>query len=198
MIPTRASLIQRLKDWSDQSSWQDFFDTYWRIIYNIARKRGLNDAESQDVVQETMFDVARHMPGFKYDPSLGSFKAWLFGLTKWRIADQYRRRLPVAPERPGAAHKAAMDGTLEPSRFDLEAYWDTEWENNLLQAAVGKVKRQMDPKRYQIFDFYVNKGWEAEKVAKTFGVTVNQVYLAKHRISESIREEAERLQKQFS
>jgi hypothetical protein len=37
-IPTRQSLLNRLKDWGDQSSWQDFFDTYWQLIYNVAIK----------------------------------------------------------------------------------------------------------------------------------------------------------------
>src|SRR5882672_375357 len=62
LIPTRATLIQRLKNWRDQSSWQDFFDTYWHLIYGVAVKRGLTQSEAQDVVQETMISVAKHMP----------------------------------------------------------------------------------------------------------------------------------------
>src|ERR1700733_12594936 len=94
LIPTRATLIQRLKDWQDQSSWQDFFDTYWNLIYGVAVKGGLNPAEAEDVVQETMVSVAKHMPGFQYDPKIGSFKAWLLNMTRWRITDQLRRRGP--------------------------------------------------------------------------------------------------------
>ena len=57
-IATRASLLVRLKDREDQASWQEFFDTYWRLIYSVATKAGLNDAEAQDVVQETVISVA--------------------------------------------------------------------------------------------------------------------------------------------
>src|SRR5436309_5543177 len=71
LIPTRASLLARLKDWKDHSSWQEFFDIYWKLIYGVARKAGLNDDEAQDVVQETMASVAKHMPTFKYDPAVG-------------------------------------------------------------------------------------------------------------------------------
>src|SRR5438876_10723498 len=92
LIPTRASLLARLKDWQDQSSWREFFDIYWKLIYGVARKAGLNDAEAQDVVQETMASVAKHMPTFKYDPAVGSFKAWLLKMTRWRITDQLRKR----------------------------------------------------------------------------------------------------------
>ena len=98
LIPTRATLIERLKNWQDQSSWQDFFDTYWQLIYNVARKGGLTEAEAQDVVQETMVSVAKQMPKFQYDPAIGSFKAWLLNMTRWRIVDQFRKRGPL-PER---------------------------------------------------------------------------------------------------
>ena len=94
LIPTRASLIARLKDWQDQSSWQEFFDTYWKLIYGVARKTGMTDAEAQDVVQETMTSVAKHMPGFEYNPAVGSFKGWLLQMTRWRIIDQARKRPP--------------------------------------------------------------------------------------------------------
>src|SRR5258705_5904182 len=92
MIPTRKSLLGRLKDWNDQESWKVFFDTYWRLIYSAAMKAGLSDVEAQDVVQETVISVFKSMPGFDYDPGKGSFKSWLLRLTSWRIVDQLRKR----------------------------------------------------------------------------------------------------------
>src|SRR6267143_3775577 len=92
LIPTRATLLQRLKDWQDRSSWQEFFDTYWKLIYGVARKAGMTVDEAQDVVQGTMVSGARQMPTFKYDPALGSFKGWLLNMTRWRITDQLRKR----------------------------------------------------------------------------------------------------------
>jgi RNA polymerase sigma factor (sigma-70 family) len=197
LIPTRATLIQRLKDWQDQSSWQDFFDTYWNLIYGVAVKGGLTSAEAEDVVQETMVSVAKHMPGFQYDPKIGSFKAWLLNMTRWRITDQLRRRGPLLEpsERdndddfgPGTMHEAP-----DQTPSELEKIWDAEWEKNLLRVAMSRVKRRLDPKQYQIFDCYVNKNLTPEKVAKAFDIPVGQVYLAKHRVTEMIREEIERL-----
>src|SRR6185503_15557951 len=91
LIPTRRSLITRLKCWDDQESWNTFFETYWKLIYRAARSSGLNDAEAQDVVQETVISVCKQMPHFKYDPETGSFKNWLLKLTYWRITDQFRK-----------------------------------------------------------------------------------------------------------
>ena len=98
LIPTRATLLHRLKDWRDNPSWQDFFDTYWKLIYGVAIKYGLNETEAQDAVQETMISVAKHMPTFEYDRSVGSFKAWLLNMTRWRITDQLRKRGRQPPE----------------------------------------------------------------------------------------------------
>ena len=186
LIPTRATLIHRLKNWQDQSSWQDFFDTYWKLIYGVAIKGGLTKAEAEDVVQETLFSVAKHMPNFKYDSKIGSFKAWLLNMTRWRITDQLRKR-------GYSVDSQLVEELKTQSPSNLEKLWDAEWEKNLLDAAVARVKRRLDPQKYQIFDFYVNKEWAPDKVAKTFGISINQVYLAKHRVVELIKEEVNRL-----
>src|SRR5579864_2653451 len=96
LIPTRATLIERLKNWQDQASWQEFFDIYWQLIYCVARKAGLSEVEAQDVVQETLMAVAKNVPTFKYDPALGSFKGWLLNMARWRIIDQLRKRGPLS------------------------------------------------------------------------------------------------------
>src|SRR6266446_9439308 len=104
-IRTLHSLLNRLKDLGDQASWQDFFDTYWRLIYNVAVKAGLTDAEAQEVVQETVIAVARKIAEFKADPAYGSFSAWLMRLTRWRIADQFRKRVGQASHLSGAGNE---------------------------------------------------------------------------------------------
>src|SRR5438132_294694 len=93
-LPTRHSLLSRLKNWDDSESWSDFFNTYWRLIFNFACKAGLTEAEAQDVVQQTVIEVSQKIREFKYDPKRGSFKTWLLQLTRWRIQDQFRKRLP--------------------------------------------------------------------------------------------------------
>ena len=91
-LPTRQSLLERLKNLEDQTSWQTFFDRYWKLIYSVARKSGLSDAEAQDVVQETIISTSKSLREGRYDSKQGSFKQWLMKLTRWRIADQFRRR----------------------------------------------------------------------------------------------------------
>ena len=91
-IPTRQSLLVRLKNWEDQASWKDFFETYWRLIYGAALKAGLTETEAQEVVQETVITVAKGLRKSELDPARGSFKGWLLHTTRWKIADQFRTR----------------------------------------------------------------------------------------------------------
>src|SRR5262249_19193135 len=91
-IPTRRSLLSRLRSWENQDGWREFFDTYWRLVYNFARKAGLDEATAQDAVQETIISVAEQMPTFRYDPTAGSFKGWLLKIARRRVADQLRAR----------------------------------------------------------------------------------------------------------
>jgi RNA polymerase sigma-70 factor (ECF subfamily) len=201
LTATRTTLLQRLKNWQDQSSWQDFFDTYWKLIYSGALKAGLNEAEAQEVVQETMISVAKHMPTFEYDRAIGSFKAWLLTMTRWRITDQLRkrRRLAAHDSVDDTDADARMTGKMmDPVSECLDALWDAEWQKNLLDAAIDKVRRRLDPQKYQIFDFYVNKEWPSDDVAKAFGISIDQVYLAKHRVTEMITEEVKRLEMKMS
>jgi len=198
-LPTRTSLLRRLKQWEDQESWRDFFDTYWKLIYGAAVKAGLNDAEAQDVVQDTVIAVAKKIEDFKYDPALDSFKGWLLYLTRKRIALHYRKRERDRGGRARDSEVMALTAELEripdPAGVDLEAIWNEEWENKLTDAALARVKQQVNPKQFQIFNFYVLKQWPVKEVAKTLGVTVAQVYLAKHRISASVKKEVTRLEK---
>jgi RNA polymerase sigma-70 factor (ECF subfamily) len=199
-IPTRASLIQRLKNWQDEASWQEFFDTYWKLIYGLARKSGLNDEDAQDVVQETLLSVANQMPNFKYDPQIGSFKAWLRQTIRWRVADHIRKRMPRTVSLQAETEtedSSVLHEIPDNTGKTMDALYEQEWQKNLLDAAVSRVKRKLDPKRYQIFDFYVNRDWPPEKVAAALNISVDQVYLAKHRVTEMIRNEAKRLENEM-
>src|SRR5262249_9061412 len=80
-IPTRVSLLQRLRNMEDQRSWDEFYEIYHDLIFSVARRAGLNEVEAGEVVQDTLISVARKMPDFTYDPSKDSFKGWLLTVT---------------------------------------------------------------------------------------------------------------------
>jgi len=129
-IPTRHSLLARMKDWDDQRSWQDFFNTYWRLIYAVAIQSGLTHTEAEEVVQETVISVAKKISDFKNDPALGSFKSWLMLITRRRIADQFRKR-PRSVDFLGGqpderSRTDVMERVPDPASLSLDAVWEEQ------------------------------------------------------------------------
>ena len=201
-LPTRWSLLTRLKNWDDQDSWKEFFDTYWRLIYNVAIKAGLNDQEAQDVVQETVITVAKNLKDFKTDPARGSFKAWLLKTTHWRITNQFNKRRPDQIARAHRAPDDTRDTATEERIPDtggaaLESVWDTEWKEHLVATALERLKRAVKLKHYQIFFLHVIKGQSVRDVAESLGVNVAQVYLVKHRLARQFKEEIDQLKREM-
>jgi len=197
LIPTRRSLVSRLRKWDDQESWQEFFSTYWKLIYGVAIKSGLTDEEAEDVVQETVLSVAKKMDTFKYDPAVCSFKGWLMHVTRLRIIDQLRKRQPgiqaATPRNSDTARTATVERIPDPAAA-LDSIWDAEWKKNIVDAAMERVKRRVKPDHYQIFYLNVVKQLGVRKVAGMIGVNVAQVYLVKHRVAGLIKKEVKLLE----
>jgi RNA polymerase sigma-70 factor (ECF subfamily) len=201
-IPTRLSLLSRLKRWDDQESWRDFFDTYWKFLYSVAIKAGLSDHDARDMVQETVVAVAKGLREGRFKAAEGSsFKAWLKLIVQRRVADHLRRRrLPFAEPAPGGEDTGLtplVERIPAPEVSVVVEVWEEEWAKNLADAAIERVKQRVGAKQFQMFDLYVLKEWPVREVAKTLHANVAQVYLAKHRVTSLIKQETEKLRKRM-
>lgn len=199
LVATRYSLLSRLQDWGDNESWRVFFDTYWRLIYSVALKAGLRQAEAEEVVQETVICVAQNIQKFKRDRRLGSFKGWLCNLTRWRIADQLQKRTGLLQGDGDGATRKYQPLEEVPGLADNTAVpdWEHEWQAHLLKTAIQRVKQRVREEQYQLFDLCVTREWPIPRICQTLGVSRTQVYLAKHRITRLLRKEVARLEKEW-
>jgi len=195
---TRKSLIARLDNWEDQKTWDEFYQTYWRLIYSVAVRAGLRPEEAFDCVQETILSIAKQSKKKLYDPEQGSFKTWLMNMTRWRINDQFRKRKKDTAMTGGywddERKTAVIDRIEDPNGDVLERLWDVEWKKGIADAALSRVKAQVSPKQYQIFDYYVIRQWDAGKVQDKLNVSMAQVYLAKHRVGAVLKKELAKLE----
>jgi len=202
LLPTRQSLLWRLRDWQDQTSWRDFFDTYWRLIYNVARKSGFADAEAQDVVQITFIYLSRRMPNFRYDPKRGSFKSWLRVVTRSRI-NVYRRTEKAGEKlrrdqllRGESGETDGVEELPDPAADALDEVWQREWEENLLSAAFRRIRSRVSSQQLLIFRLATLGDLPLTQVAKKLGVSLAQVYLARHRVGKLFKAEVLRLRRE--
>jgi len=195
LIPTRKTLLSRLKHWDDNKSYREFNEIYQPLIYGAAITAGLTETEAEDVVQETEVAVATAIRDLKftYQPERCSFKTWLHGITKRKVADQFRRRLGkgrVVEPLP-AEHEDSSPANEIPDAASqaLDEIWDREWEQTLMDAALERVKRKVSPAQFQIYHYYVVQGHDTAETAKALGVSSGRVYLAKNRVGKKVRAE---------
>lgn len=207
-IPTRQSLLQRLKDLDNQEDWRRFFDTYWRLIHATAIRAGLTETETEEVIQEVMIAAAKKLPQFTYRPGKDSLKGWLLAVTRWKVNDQYRKRHrlrgegrpwvadPQPPPLPPAdetARTSTTDRIPDPTPAELDEHWEAEWRANLLREALERVKRKVNPAHYEIYHLTVVQGLSVRETARALAVSVAQVYLVRHRLGRLVKAEVARL-----
>src|SRR5579884_3735895 len=127
---TRASLLARLRDPSDQAAWTEYVELYAPLVYAYARKQGLQDADAADVAQEVLRAVAASVGRLDYDPARGRYRNWLFKvvlskLANWRAAQNQRAR---------GSGDTSIQQLLEqlPAADESEAEWETECQHRLV------------------------------------------------------------------
>ena len=200
-LPTRRSLLTRLKNWDDQEGWREFFDTYGKLIYSVALRAGLSHAEAEDVVQETVLGIAKKMQHFHYDPALGSFKGWLLLNVRSRIADHLRRtarhRQNLEPAGAPPTGTAPLERLPDPALPVLDALWDTEWQQHVLDTALQRVRLQVSAKQFLIFDLAAVKHTPFSQITRSLGVSMAQVYLARHRVGRLLKTEVQKLEREL-
>ncbi|MHC1765541.1 MAG: RNA polymerase sigma factor [Verrucomicrobiia bacterium] len=204
-LPTRSSLLNRLKTDEDPASWRQFYALYGPLIRRFALKAGLCEDEAEEVVQDTAISVAKHLPGFVYNPAVCSFKTWMLNLSSWRIKNQFRwrQRHPSNPAFPSLSSATDEDETgrtssleriPDPAPLGVDAEWDRAYDQHMLEAALQRMRETLNPKMYQIFDLYVLKEQPAKDVARSLGISVARVYLTRHRVRTALRQEIRRLE----
>ena len=68
---TRASLLIQIRDGANHAAWQEFVGLYGPVIYGFARKRGLQDADAADLMQDVLRSVSSAIGRLDYDRTQG-------------------------------------------------------------------------------------------------------------------------------
>lgn len=189
-LQTQASLLERLRNLDDAESWNRFYQTYEKAVRNLARKRGLTDAESEEVAQEVFKRIAETIQNFEPASRTGSFRRWLFQLVRWRTEDKIRERGRLQTE-PIGDHTTSLGSLAQrvPAPDDVEEAVEADARRQLMQVALERLKRRLNPRDLQIFHMLVIELWPVEKVAGFFHIAPTLVYVIRHRVGRHLRAE---------
>lgn len=189
---TRASLLLRIRDPHDQDAWRQFLEVYASVVYGFARKRGLQDADAADLMQEVFRSVAAAAGRLEYDPKRGSFRGWLYTVTRNKInsfLDGQRRQVRGSGD--SGAQEVLEAQTAEDG--DGSAAWDQEYEQRAFAWAVEQVRDEFRPPTWQAFWQTAVEGRGAKEVAERLGLSPGAVYVARSRVLARLREQVRQL-----
>jgi RNA polymerase sigma-70 factor (ECF subfamily) len=185
-LTTQVSLLVRIRDLRDTEAWSEFVTLYSPLIYGVARRRGLQDADAADLTQDVLRAVARTAPRFVYDPGRGTFRGWLFtiirnGLRKWA---RRRHRRPVAG---GADGQRALEEQAAPPSDEVDCL-EADKRSRLFRWAAEQVRPAFRPSTWEAFWQTAVEAREPGEVAAALGLTVGAVYIARSRVLARLRD----------
>src|SRR5690348_689002 len=148
---TRASLLVRLRDPHDKEAWAQFVRLYAPVVYGFARKRGLQDADAADVMQDVLRSVVGAAGRLDYDPARGSFRGWLYTVSRNKVFNF----LSANRHRPGRGTgdtdaRERLEAVAGPES-ELAKTWEQEYERNLAAVAMQRVRGEVQPATWQAF-----------------------------------------------
>jgi RNA polymerase sigma-70 factor (ECF subfamily) len=182
---TRVSLLARVRDPADREAWRRFFEAYLPVVYHLARRKGLQDADASDVAQEVMIRVARAIRGFEYSPERGRFRDWLYRVTSNAVASHHRG------DRREARGVGGEDGdaNIQLAAAAPDAEWIDEFNQQVLRVALERTRPHFQPATWRAFELAYFDRRPAAEVARETGLSIGAVHVAKSRVSKRLRDE---------
>jgi RNA polymerase sigma-70 factor (ECF subfamily) len=191
---TRASLLVRLRDSANQGAWQEFVTLYGPIVYGFARKRGLQDADAADLMQDVMRSVSSAIGRLDYDRNQGTFRGWLFTITRNKIFSF----LSARRIRPQGSGDSTTNQLLQehPDGDDGADAWELEYQRRLAALAMERVKGEFHENTWQAFWLTAVEGQAVPDVSRLVGLSPGAIYVAKSRVLARLKVEVEAMQRQ--
>lgn len=191
---TRASLLVQIRDGSNHAAWQEFIKLYGPVIYGFARKRGLQDADAADLMQDVLRSVSSAIARLDYDRAQGTFRGWLFTITRNKIFSFLSARR-IRPQGSGDTTTNRLLDT-QPDGDDGSQAWELEYQRRLASIAMDRVKGEFQENTWRAFWLTAVEGTAVADVSRETGLSPGAIYVAKSRVLARLKDEVEALQRQ--
>lgn len=181
MDTTRGSLLLRIGNNRDTDAWTEFYSIYHPMLMRFARAAGLREEAAEEIAQICLARIAEKIKHFEYDPSRGRFRSWLNTMVRNEIG-HWRRRPKAAQVGDEPLEVADERVTLPDEKLD------NIFMEEHLRHCLRAVQKEVEEQTFEAFRLYVMQECPVEQVCDKLGVTANQVYKAKQRITEKLEE----------
>lgn len=190
---TSYSLLVQLRSNSDRQAWEDFVEIYRPVIYRMARRRGLQDADAQDLTQQVLVSVAGSVGKWEKANDQVRFRHWLRRVAK-NAAINAVTRAPRETASGGTVVQEMMARHADDSETP-EDILETEYRRELYHRASKIVQADVDSETWDAFRLTVVEEVPIKDAARQLGKTVGTIYAARSRIMKRIRHEVAEIEK---
>jgi RNA polymerase sigma-70 factor (ECF subfamily) len=191
MNETRQSLLLRAQT-GETTAWRDLTALYRPLILGWLKRQGVAARDLEDLSQEVLLSVVKHLPGFRHSGHRGSFRSWLRTIVCSRTADYWRAMDAGTQGSGGSGAHAALQEIADPDSA-LNRQWDEEHDRYVIDCLLDLVEQEFEPITLKAFRRLALDGVSGAEAAQELGISVAAVYVAKSRVLARIRLEAEGL-----
>lgn len=183
---TRHSLLVRLRDGDDEQAWEEFAELYRPIIHRLARRKGLQDADAEELAQEALLAVARAVDRWRSDPDRGPFRAWLSRIAKNLAVNMLTRTRPGQIGVGGTDFHRLLAESPDPGGESRAA--ELEYRRAVFAWAAERVRDEFRETTWRTFWATCVEGREIAAVARELRLSVGAAYVARSRVAARLRQ----------
>jgi RNA polymerase sigma-70 factor (ECF subfamily) len=183
------SLAVRLQQGS-ANAWHDLVELYGPLVASWARRTGLDDVATEDIVQEVFLSVHRSIGQFNPAVSNATFRGWLWRITRNAVLQSVRKPQPEASGGSSAnARIAELPDPLMQELSEVEPPSTHDETTALLDRAMRQIQSLVEPTTWQAFLRTTVGGESSTAVAESLGLTPAAVRKAKSRTLQRLRKQ---------
>jgi RNA polymerase sigma-70 factor (ECF subfamily) len=179
MPDTRDSLIVQVQNPANREAWEQFTAIYRPVIYRLARTRGLQDADADDLARHVLLAVARAIPEWQSHNPQSRFRHWLHRIAKNAILNALTRG-PKEPAMGGSGFMNLLQGISQPD--DIKSQIELEYQRQVYRQAAEIVRDAIQEQTWRIFVMTIIEGQSTESVAKQMNTTIGNVHAIRSRV----------------
>lgn len=184
MQTTSLTLLDRIREPSDDAAWNRFVSLYSPLLFAFARRAGMNDNDSADVVQDVFLILMAELPRFEYDATRKNFRGWLKTITVNKCRERQRRRVLAAGS---GGSESGLSGIVDDAT--VEAFWEAEYQQHLIAQALRLIQTDFEPKTWQAAWLALTTDRTAADIGQELGLAEASVWVAKGRVLRKLRQE---------
>jgi RNA polymerase sigma-70 factor (ECF subfamily) len=185
---TRHSLLVRLQRGVDQEAWQEFVKIYRPVILRMARHKGLQHADAEDLAQQVLLSVAAAIGQWRPDAERAKFRTWLARVAHNRMINMLARgnRADRGSGDTDVKEQLDQQPTGEGPDSRLLAL---EFRRQVFRWAAEKIESEFHVSTWQAFWRTTVERQSIEEVARQQSMSPGAVYAARSRVMRRLKEQ---------